>query len=467
MMTKTERITWLDENRIEAEIAATAAGADKQRVREILEKAAKLGGLSEDDVAVLCAVTDPDLTAELFHTAEKVKTEIYGPRIVLFAPLYFSNICLNECVYCAFRRSNKDLDRKILTMEEIEAETAALIDQGHKRVLLIGGEAFPKTGFQYLIDAIERIYSVKRGRGEIRRINVNVAPLETDEFRRLKETGIGTYQLFQETYNRKVYEPMHPSGAKSDFDWRVSVMDRAMAAGIDDVGIGPLFGLHDWRFEVLATMQHIAHLEDAFGVGPHTISVPRMEPAFGSDVSMAPPHAVSDTDFKKIIAILRLAVPYTGIILSTRESPEMRREAFRLGVSQISGGSRTNPGGYATPVEEHAAQFTRGDHRPLDEVVRDIAASGCVPSFCTACYRMGRTGADFMDLAKPGLIREMCGPNALSSFMEYMLDYGSEDTCAAGEKAVAAEVATMEPKIARYSETMMRKVREGKRDVYR
>jgi 2-iminoacetate synthase len=466
-MKYSEKVTWLDEARIDAEIAEAHAVNDPVAVREILARAETLVGLGEADVATLCGVTDPDLVAEMFEAAKRVKTEIYGPRIVLFAPLYFSNTCLNECVYCAFRRSNKELDRKILTLDEIEAETAALIDQGHKRVLLIGGEDSSKRGFRYLIDAIERIYSVKRGRGEIRRINVNVAPLKTDEFKELKGAGIGTYQLFQETYNRKVYAANHLGGPKSDIDWRLSVMDRAMEAGIDDVGIGPLFGLHDWRFEMLATMQHIAHLEDAFGVGPHTISVPRMEPAVGSDVSMAPPAMVSDEDFKKIVAIFRLAVPYTGIIMSTRESPEMRRATLELGVSQISGGSRTNPGGYATPAEEQAAQFTRGDHRSLDEVVRDVAACGHVPSFCTACYRMGRTGADFMDLAKPGLIREMCGPNAISSFMEYMLDYGSDETNSAGEKAVAAEVATMEPKIARYSETMMRKVREGKRDVFR
>ncbi|MDR3494383.1 MAG: [FeFe] hydrogenase H-cluster radical SAM maturase HydG [Ancalomicrobiaceae bacterium] len=466
-MTVQERIDWLDEARIGAALARADHVEDAAQVREILSKARTLGGLSEDDVAVLLSVKDPALTHELYDAARFVKTEIYGPRIVLFAPLYFSNICTNECVYCAFRRSNHELDRKVLSMDEIEAETAALIDQGHKRLLLIGGEAFPKGGFQYLIDAIERIYSVKRGRGEIRRININVAPLSVDQFRQLKAAQIGTYQLFQETYHRKTYAEMHLDGPKADFDWRASAIDRAMEAGIDDVGLGPLFGLADWRFEVLALMQHIAHLEAKFGVGCHTISAPRMEPAVGSEVSLHPPHLVSDEDFKRIVAILRLAVPYTGLIMSTRETPEMRRETLELGVSQISGGSRTNPGGYATPAEEQAAQFTRGDHRSLDEVVRDVAACGHVPSFCTACYRMGRTGADFMDLAKPGLIREMCGPNAISSFMEYMLDYGSGDTNAAGERAIAGEVATMEPKLKRYSETMMRKVREGKRDVFR
>lgn len=466
MLDTMNRADWLDAAAVHDTIAR-ADRSDPARVREILAKAAELKGLAMDDVAVLAGVRDVDLIQEIFAAARKVKDEIYGPRIVLFAPLYFSNICANECVYCAFRRSNAELDRKVLSVDELKQETAALIDQGHKRVLLIGGEAFPKEGFRYLLDAIEAIYSVKRDRGEIRRINVNVAPLTTDEFRQLKDAHIGTYQLFQETYDRRVYADVHVSGKKADFDWRATAIDRAMEAGIDDVGLGVLYGLADWRFDTLAMMQHVAHLEDRFGVGCHTISVPRMEPAVGSDMASHPPQAVGDDDFMKIVAILRLAVPYTGIIMSTRETPEMRRATLQLGVSQISGGSRTNPGGYATPEAEEAAQFQRGDHRCLDEVVRDLAAGGHVPSFCTACYRMGRTGADFMDLAKPGLIREMCGPNALSSFAEYLLDYGSDDTRSKGDAAISAEMEAMEPKIRHYSEVMVRKVRQGKRDVFR
>lgn len=466
MLDTMERADWLDEAAIRATLARVAR-PDPARVRDILAHAAELKGLGADDVAVLTTVRDPDLTAEIFAAARRVKDEIYGPRIVLFAPLYFSNLCANECVYCAFRRSNHELERKVLTIDELKAETAALIDQGHKRVLLIGGEAFPKEGFRYLLDAIEAIYSVKRERGEIRRINVNVAPLTTAEFRDLKAAHIGTYQLFQETYDRATYASVHVSGKKADFDWRATAIDRAMEAGIDDVGLGVLYGLADWRFETLAMMRHIAHLERRFGFGCHTISVPRIEPALGSDMASNPPHAVCDDDFMRIVAILRLAVPYTGIIMSTRETPEMRRATLELGVSQISGGSRTNPGGYATPAEEAAAQFQRGDHRCLDEVVRDLAGTGHVPSFCTACYRMGRTGADFMDLAKPGLIREMCGPNALSSFAEYLLDYGSDDTRAEGDRAISAEMEAMEPKIRHYSEVMVRKVRQGKRDVFR
>jgi 2-iminoacetate synthase len=334
-------------------------------------------------------------------------------------------------------------------------------------MLLIAGESISEAGFQHLLDSIATVYSVKRGNGEIRRINVNVAPLSVEEFRALKATGIGTYQLFQETYHRQTYAEYHTGGRKADYDWRVNAMDRAMEAGIDDVGIGALLGLGDWRFDTLGMMRHIAHLEERFGVGCHTISVPRMEPAHGSSISEQPPHLVSDADFKKIIAVLRLAVPYTGIIVSTRESPGIRRESFSLGVSQVSGGSRTTPGGYTEIRQEEPGQFQMGDHRSLDEVVRDIAEVGYTPSFCTACYRMGRTGRDFMDLAKPGLIRQMCGPNALSTFAEYLADYASPATCAAGEKTIAAELAAMEPKIGRRSETMIAKVRAGKRDVFR
>jgi 2-iminoacetate synthase len=465
-MADTSAVAWLQE----AQIAEALNGAETQdagRIRAILTKARDLKGLALDEVATLLAVRRPDLLSAVFDTAKYVKNEIYGRRIVMFAPLYFSNVCGNECVYCAFRKSNKDLPRKTLSLEEVANETSALIRQGHKRVLLIAGESISENGFQFLLDAIATVYSVKHENGEVRRVNVNVAPLSVDHFRDLKAAGIGTYQLFQETYHRKTYAEVHVSGRKADFDWRVNAIDRAMEAGIDDVGIGPLLGLADWRFDILAMMQHIAHLEDRFGVGCHTISVPRMEPAHGSTMSSNPPQIVSDEDFKKIVAVLRLAVPYTGIIMSTRETAEMRRETFSLGVSQVSGGSRTNPGGYSAATEEEAGQFQMGDHRTLDEVVRDIAEVGFTPSFCTACYRMGRTGRDFMDLAKPGLIREMCGPNALSTFAEYLEDYASPATLEAGERRILAELEAMEPKIRRYSETMIEKVRAGKRDVFR
>jgi 2-iminoacetate synthase len=328
-----------------------------------------------------------------------------------------------------------------------------------------------------VLDAIAAIYRVKSGRGEIRRVNVNVAPLSVEEFKRLKSAKIGTYQLFQETYHRETYARVHVAGKKRDYDWRFTAMDRAMAAGIDDVGIGVLFGLCDWRFELLALMQHIRYLEREHGVGPHTISVPRLEPAAGSDLAGSPPHPVDDVDFRKIVAILRLTVPYTGIIMSTRETPNIRRETFALGVSQISAGSRTNPGGYSEGKESAQAaeagegsaaggQFSLGDHRPLDEVIRDVAALGYIPSFCTACYRLGRTGGDFMDLAKPGDIKDHCDPNALSTFTEYLLDYASPATREVGERLVANTLAAMPEKQRRASEAMLAKIRAGQRDVY-
>ncbi|HWH69615.1 MAG TPA: [FeFe] hydrogenase H-cluster radical SAM maturase HydG, partial [Candidatus Sulfotelmatobacter sp.] len=354
------------------------------------------------------------------------------------------------------------------TQEEIANETRILIDQGHKRVLMVAGEAYPKEeGLTYLLKAIETIYQTKRGRGEIRRVNVNLAPLSVEDFQRLKAADIGTYQLFQETYHRHTYAAVHTGGPKRDYDWRTTAFDRAMAAGIDDVGIGVLFGLYDWKFEVLAMLQHIRHLEGAFGVGPHTLSVPRMEPAVGSELAYRPPHPVSDADFKKLVAILRLTVPYTGIIMSTRENADTRRATFELGVSQISAGSRTNPGGYAELNDAHTAeQFQLGDHRSLDEVVRDVAALGYTPSFCTACYRLGRTGADFMDLAKPGLIKRHCGPNALSSCMEYLLDYASPATRQVGEQLVSHELNAMETPLQQVGRQLVEKVKDNKRDVY-
>jgi len=294
---------------------------------------------------------------------------------------------------------------------------------------------------------------------------VNVAPLEVEEFRELKAAEIGTYQLFQETYHHEVYQRVHVGGKKRDYQWRLSAIDRAVKAGIDDVGIGVLFGLTDWRFEILALLQHIRHLEARFGVGPHTISVPRLEPATGSDLASHPPHAVSDLDFRKIVAILRLAVPYTGIIMSTRETANIRRETFALGVSQISAGSRTNPGGYADDDGDDG-QFSLGDHRTLEEVIRDIAGLGYVPSFCTGCYRLGRTGGDFMDLAKPGLIKAHCDPNALSTFLEYLLDYGTPETKAAGEQAIADFMVDMDEVPLKRAEAMLAKIRAGQRDVF-
>jgi 2-iminoacetate synthase len=436
-------------------------------VREVLAKARQMKGLGPADIVTLMNISDPGLMAELFDTARYVKNSIYGPRLVLFAPLYVSNLCANECLYCAFRARNKEIQRRALTQEEIFQEIKLLVEQGHKRILLVAGESYPQEGFSYVLKGIQTIYSVKSGRGEIRRVNANIAPLSVEEFKQLKAAGIGTYQLFQETYHHETYKRMHVGGKKRDYDWRVTGMDRAMQGGIDDVGIGVLFGLADWRFEILALMQHIAHLEKQFGVGPHTVSVPRLEPAAGSEIAAHPPHAVSDTDFRRIVAILRLAVPYTGIIMSTRETPNLRRETFALGVSQISAGSRTSPGGYSKGEDlKDNAQFSLGDHRSLDEVVRDVASLGYTPSFCTACYRLGRTGKDFMDLAKPGEIKSHCDPNALSTFLEYLIDYASPETRQVGEQRITDALAAMEPSHRAISEKLLQRVREGKRDVF-
>jgi len=456
---------WIDEARIEG-LIGQAASPDRSRVREILAKALEMKGLDQTDVAALCAVESPELAAELFAAARTVKETIYGNRLVLFAPLYISNLCSNECLYCAFRASNRALVRRALTQAEIARETEILIHQGQKRVLLVAGESYPEEGFGYVLKSIDTIYGVKSGHGEIRRINANVAPLDVEAFKELKAAGIGTYQCFQETYHRGVYAAMHKAGRKRDYDWRATVFHRAMEAGIDDVGMGVLFGLADWRYEVLAMMATIKDLEKTFGFGCHTLSVPRMEPAHGSDVAAAPPCPVSDADFKKIVAILRLAVPYTGIIMSTRESADIRRATFDMGVSQISAGSRTNPGGYADDTVEESEQFQLGDHRSLEEVVRDVAQLGYVPSFCTACYRTGRTGKDFMDLAKPGLIKRKCAPNALSSFEEYLLDYAQDDTRRAGARLIEKELEDMNPAVGKLARNLIAKVDQGQRDVF-
>jgi 2-iminoacetate synthase len=442
--------------------------ADSVRVREVLVKARELKGLDEGDIAALMSVSDPALLEELFAAARWVKNEIYGTRLVLFAPLYISNLCGNECLYCAFRTRNKDVVRRALNMDEVAAETKILVEQGHKRVLVVAGEAYPHDdGFGYILKAIETVYATKSGPGEIRRVNANLAPLTLEQFRQLKAANIGTYQLFQETYDREVYAKVHVAGRKRDYDWRVTAFDRAMEAGIDDVGIGVLFGLADWRFELLAMMEHIRHLERRFGVGPHTISVPRLEPATGSPMGANPPRPVSDADFLKIVAILRLAVPYTGIIMSTREGADIRRETFALGVSQISAGSRTNPGGYSElSGEVDSSQFCLGDHRTLDEVVRDISELGYIPSFCTACYRLGRTGRDFMDMAKPGEIKHHCEPNALSTYTEYLCDYAKPGTKEVGQQCIRQILANMTDKQRQIATKLTEAVQRGQRDQF-
>jgi len=442
--------------------------SNDEKAEEIIEKSKKLKGLSPEEAAVLLNCKDKKLTEKMFSTAKEIKESIYGKRLVFFAPLYISNECTNNCRYCAFRVENRDLERKTLSMDEIKEETRALINQGHKRLLLVAGEHPEKAKIDFVEDAIEAVYSVKEKNGEIRRLNVNVAPLTVKEFERLKKTGIGTYQVFQETYHRETYKEMHPSGKKADYLWRLYAMDRAQEAGIDDVGIGALFGLYDYRFEVLGLLYHSLHLEEEFKVGPHTISIPRIEPALNAPAAMNPPYPVSDYDFKKLVAIIRMSVPYTGMILTTREKPGFRDEVFNLGISQISAGSRTNPGAYSKESKEKtSSQFDIHDRRSLAELISDICRNGFYPSFCTACYRSGRTGKDFMDLAKPGLIQNFCTPNCLFTFKEYLLDYGTPSMKELGEKVIGKELEGIKnKKIKEETKKRIKRLEKGERDLY-
>lgn len=433
-------------------------------VSGIIGKARQLKGLTLDEVAALLVCEDEMLIDQMLKAANFIKEEIYGRRLVLFAPLYYSNVCCNNCLYCAFRRDNKQA-RRTLSLEQIKNETRLLIDQGHKRVLVIAGEDPSENAFNYLLDVINAVYSVRNGRGEIRRINVEMAPMETEQFRILKDAKIGTYVVFQETYHTETYRTVHPSGPKSDYLWRLGAMDRAMQAGLGDVGIGTLFGLYDYRYDVLGLITHAKYLEKTYGVGPHTISVPRIEPADGVPFTQNPPFAISDLQLKKIVAILRMAVPYTGIILSTREPAELRKELFLLGVSQLSAGSRTNPGGYSEH-DDSLPQFSIGDHRTLDEVIRNIAETNHIPSFCTACYRLKRTGKDFMDLAVPGEIRHHCDPNAISTFTEYLIDYASPETRKIGEQCIDYVMKNMDETALKITTGILDQIRKGKRDVF-
>lgn len=437
-------------------------------VSQVIEKAKKLKGLEIEDVALLMRVNNPELLTHIFDAAKYAKEEIYGNRIVLFAPLYISNICHNECTYCAFRVGNKDVVRRALNKKELNDNVELLIKQGHKRVLLVAGESAEKDDFKYVLDSLKTIYAAKIGNSGIRRVNVNLAPLKVSQYQQLKELGIGTYQIFQETYHQKTYKEVHVSGKKRNFNWRLTAPDRAMQGGIDDIGIGALLGLYDWKFEILALLQHIKHLEQTFGVGPHTISVPRLEPANGSLIAENPPYKVSDQDFKKIVAILRLTVPYTGIIMSTRETAEMRRETLELGISQLSGGSRTNPGGYSQSGtgDDDTGQFELGDHRTLDEIILELSKNGFIPSFCTGCYRLGRTGQDFMDMAKPGLIKKFCQPNAVFTFKEYINDYASEETKKRGEALIEKTKEQMDANVKQRCEKMLTRIASGERDIY-
>ena len=440
----------------------------ESQVDDILNKARKLKGLDLEDVAKLLCVEDEAQIQKILDTAHYCKEEIYGKRLVLFAPIYTGNACVNNCVYCGFRTGNTGLKRKVLTMDEIEEETKQLLRMGHKRALLICGES-PRNDTDYMVEAIRRTYAARDEKGSsIRRINVELAPMSIEDFAKLHAEKIGTYVCFQETYDPVEYAKFHPANTpKGDYLNRLTVMDRAQAGGINDVGLGVLFGLVDYRFEILAIMEHARHLEEDWGCGPHTVSFPRIEPAEGTPFSRPEnlPHPVADKDFMKIIAIIRIAMPYTGIIISTRERPEMRDLLVKYGVSQISAASETNPGGYEE--KSTGAQFTLGDHRSLDQVISMMIDGGYIPSFCTGCYRKGRVGADFMDMAKPGLIKEYCKPNAMFTFREYLEDYASPETKAKG-LALLKQLVNTFPKeeLKKKVEGNLCQIGEGQRDLY-
>lgn len=464
---QTETVNIIDEAIISRTLEEAQAPGEG-RLEELLAKAASLAGLTLPEAAELMLIDDPEHLHEMFETARAIKQRIYGNRVVLFAPLYISNECVGNCLYCSFRRDNRDLERRTLDPEEVKRETRWLIEHGYKRLLLVFGD-HPKNNVEHMIEGIEACYSVHAGEHDdsIRRVNVNAAPLTSEEFVQLKPAGLGTFQVFQETYHRETYERMHPIGPKANYDWRLGVWDRCLPSGIDDIGLGVLYGLYDWRWDTLAMLQHAEYLMQTYHVGPHTISTPRLEPALGSDFSTHSPWLVSDDDFKKIVAIVRMAVPYTGMILSTRERPEFRRELMELGFSQVSAGSRTSPGGYTEYNPDDAPQFEVGDHRCLDEVMRNLCEQGYLPSFCTACYRSGRTGEHFMELAKPGEIQTFCLPNALISFKEYLLDYASPETRVEGERIIAQHLPQISSDaIRRSTEDKLRRTEEGERDLF-
>jgi len=439
-----------------------AEGASVKEVEDILGRASLLKGLGLEEVAVLLHVEDMGLLEGLFATARRIKNEIYGKRLVFFAPLYISNYCSNNCLYCGFRKDNKEIGRRELSIEEVKEETRLILEQGHKRILLLSGEN--ADNFELIIQAMEAIYSVKDSKGnEIRRVNLEIAPLEKEQFREIRKAKIGTYTVFQETYHRETYRRMHPEGMKADYERRLNTMDMALGNGLHDVGIGALFGLHDYKFEVLALLQHASHLDAVYGIGPHTISVPRVKPASNASVSMNIPEPVSDAEFKKLVAVLRLAVPYTGIILSTREPVALRSELFDLGISQISAGSKTSPGGYS---KEGGEQFSLNDTRSTGEVIRDVINRGFVPSFCTGCYRLGRVGKDFMELAKPGLIKAHCLPNALTTLQEYLEDYADAETKEKGEELIGRMMRYVPEGRKKKTGEYLHKIRKGARDLY-
>ena len=442
------------------------AKPDKVRVREIISKSLDKQRLTLAETAALINA-DGDLSEEIKAGARELKKKVYGNRIVLFAPLYIGNKCSNNCQYCGFRTSNKEATRKTLTDEEIRGEVEALEDNGQKRLILVYGE-HPEYSPEFIAHTVRLVYEIRKGRGEIRRVNINAAPLDVDGFRTVGRSGIGTYQIFQETYDPEAYKWYHLGGKKRDYAWRLTGLDRAQEAGIDDVGIGALFGLYDWRFEVLGLVRHANHLEACYNVGPHTISFPRIKDA--SALNINGNYYVTDDDFKKLIAILRLAVPYTGLILTAREAPDVRSEAMAFGVSQIDGGTKLELGGYAASKNEtqnlNREQFRINDERSLADVIDELIDNDYIPSFCTACYRLGRTGEHFMEFSVPGFIKRYCTPNAILTLSEYIVDYASPELAEKGWKAIEKNMAGLDEGMREGLRKKIDRIKSGERDLY-
>jgi 2-iminoacetate synthase len=439
-----------------------------ERVREVLQRALAKNRLTLEETAVLVNTEEPKLIEEIKEAARKLKKEVYGDRIVLFAPLYVGNHCVNNCKYCGFSASNKKAQRKTLTKAELIENVEALEENGQKRLILVYGE-HPSYSPEYIAETVRTVYKVKRGKGEIRRVNINAAPLDIEGFRKVKEAGIGTYQVFQETYHRETYQKYHTGGFKRDYDFRLTSLDRAQQAGLDDVGIGVLFGLYNWRFEVLGLVRHTNHLEASYNVGPHTISFPRLQ--YASEYEISPEWMVSDEDFTKLVAILRLAVPYTGLILTAREPEHIRREVLQFGVSQIDAGTKLEIGAYAQNDDKSQnpdkEQFLINDNRSLREVIDELLEEGYIPSFCTACYRKGRTGEHFMEFSVPGFIKRYCTPNALLTLAEYLEDYALKATAEKGWLLISKKLeeemdAAYTPEI----KERLERIKAGERDLY-
>lgn len=446
-----------------------ALAADSTYINRLLEKAISCVGLTHQEAAVLLHVRDEGIWSRIFAAAKEIKEKIYGKRIVIFAPLYVSNYCVNNCDYCGYKHSNTDFKRRKLTMEELEKEVEVLQSLGHKRIALEVGEDPKNCSMEYILECIHKIYSVKVNNGSIRRINVNIAATTVEDYRKLRDAEIGTYILFQESYHKPTYEKHHPQGPKHDYNWHTTAMHRAMQGGIDDVGVGVLYGLYDYKFETIAMLMHAEHLEESFGVGPHTVSVPRIRAAEGVNLETYP-HLVSDEQFKQIVAVLRLAVPYAGMILSTREESGFRDEVLALGVSQVSAGSCTGVGGYVEEYrlknQDEKPQFEIGDHRSPMEIVKSLCEGGYLPSYCTACYREGRTGDRFMRLAKSGQIQNVCEPNALLTFKEFLLDYGDEETKELGSRVIEESLKAIPKEAARKAAVArMERIVAGERDL--